>query len=177
MCPARGKKRLLSEIIPRFHPRTSLPVVRLSGGAGQIAARLNDLGVSPVYGPLWHQGVVKCLLSNIIYTGYPVYNKASNSRFMEFVDGQVKTADRSKPARKRAESDQVRPDEPEFPAIVEPEVFDQAQAKPRIEKAIAEKEAELETLLDGFAGLSPKLNRIMQVLACMVRAITAIEHR
>ena len=31
------------------------------------------------------------------------------------------------------------------------------QAKPRIEKAIAEKEAELETLLDGFAGLSPKL--------------------
>ena len=23
---------------------------------GQIAARLNDLGVSPVYGPLWHQG-------------------------------------------------------------------------------------------------------------------------
>ena len=31
------------------------------------------------------------------------------------------------------------------------------QAKPRIEKAIAEKEAELETLADGFAGLSPKL--------------------
>jgi hypothetical protein len=32
-----------------------------------------------------------------------------------------------------------------------------AGAKPRIEKVIAEKEAELETLLDGFAGLSPKL--------------------
>lgn len=32
-----------------------------------------------------------------------------------------------------------------------------AGAKPRIEKAVAEKEAELETLLDGFAGLSLKL--------------------
>jgi chaperonin cofactor prefoldin len=32
-----------------------------------------------------------------------------------------------------------------------------AGAKPRIAKAIAEKETELETLLDGFAGLSPKL--------------------
>jgi len=31
------------------------------------------------------------------------------------------------------------------------------KAKPTIEKAIAEKEAELEALLDGFAGLSPKL--------------------
>ena len=30
-------------------------------------------------------------------------------------------------------------------------------AKPRIEKIVAEKEAELEALLDGFAGLSPKL--------------------
>ena len=32
-----------------------------------------------------------------------------------------------------------------------------SKAKPTIEKAIAEKEAELEALLDGFAGLSPKL--------------------
>jgi chromosome segregation ATPase len=31
------------------------------------------------------------------------------------------------------------------------------QVRPRIEKAIAEKEAELEALLDGFAGLSAKL--------------------
>lgn len=97
--------------------------------AGQIAARLNDLGVSPVYGPLWHQGVVKYILANPIYTGHPVYNKQSNSRFMEFCDGQVKSADRSKPARKRAESDQIRPEQPEFPAIVEPDVFAQAQAK------------------------------------------------
>jgi len=97
--------------------------------AGQIAVRLNDLGVSPVYGPLWHQGVVKYILANPIYTGHPVYNKQSNSRFMEFVDGQVKSADRSKPARKRMKSDQVRPDEPEFPAIAEPDIFAQAQAK------------------------------------------------
>jgi len=31
------------------------------------------------------------------------------------------------------------------------------QVRPRIEKAIAEKEAELDALLDGFAGLSPRL--------------------
>jgi DNA invertase Pin-like site-specific DNA recombinase len=96
---------------------------------GQIATRLNDLGVSPVYGPLWHQGVVKYLLSNAVYVGRPTYNKASQSRFMEFVDGQVKTASRSTASRKRVDSDQIRPDKPEFPAIVEPEVFDKAQAK------------------------------------------------
>ncbi len=62
--------------------------------AGQIANRLNDLGVSPVFGPLWHQGVVKHLLSNPIYVGKPTYNKQSNSRFMEFSNGQVKTAER-----------------------------------------------------------------------------------
>ena len=78
---------------------------------GQIAARLNDLGVSPVYGPLWHRGVVKYILTNPVYTGRPVYNKASNSRFMEFVDGQVKTANRTKASRKRAEPDQIRPED------------------------------------------------------------------
>ena len=78
--------------------------------AGQIATRLNDLGVSPVFGPLWHQGVVKYLLANPVYVGRPTYNKQSNSRFMEFSDGQVKTAER-KPSRKHAESDQIRPEQ------------------------------------------------------------------
>lgn len=41
---------------------------------GQIAERLNDLGVSPVYGPLWHRGVVQYILANPIYTGRAVYN-------------------------------------------------------------------------------------------------------
>ena len=130
--------------------------------AGQIAARLNDLGVSPVYGPLWHQGVVKYILANQVYTGHPVYNKQSNSRFMEFVDGQVKTADRSKPARKRAKSDQVRPEQPEFPAIVEPEVFDQAQAKLTATKTLAHRAPKTAHLwLKGFV-ICAKCNKPMR---------------
>jgi DNA invertase Pin-like site-specific DNA recombinase len=96
--------------------------------AGQIAGRLNDLGVSPVFGPLWHQGVVKYLLANPIYFGKPTYNKQSNSRFMEFSNGQVRTADR-KSARKRHESDQIRPERDEFEPMVDPAAFDHAQAK------------------------------------------------
>ena len=96
--------------------------------AGQIAARLNDLGVSPVFGPLWHQGVVKYLLANPVYVGRPTYNKQSNSRFMEFSNGQVKTAER-KPSRKRAEADHIRPEKQEFKPMIDPDVFDKAQAK------------------------------------------------
>jgi hypothetical protein len=104
--------------------------------AGQIAGRLNELGVSPVFGPLWHQSVVKHLLSNPIYIGRPTYNKQSNSRFMEFTGGQVKTAER-KPARRHAESDRVRPDRDEFESMVAPEIFDKAQAKLAVTKTRA----------------------------------------
>jgi len=190
--------------------------------AGQIAARLNDLGVSPVFGPLWHQGVVKYLLANPVYVGRPTYNKQSNSRFMEFSNGQVKTAER-KPSRKRAEADHIRPEKQEFKPMIDPDVFDKAQAKldaatatnldearplldaihdakvgrngvwldmlgfvdahfrgskarrktrmsvqelygslyerakPELEKKVADKEAEIESVLDGFAGLTSKM--------------------
>ncbi|MBN2021587.1 MAG: recombinase family protein [Pirellulales bacterium] len=96
--------------------------------AGQIARRLNDLGIAPVYSPLWHQGVIKYILANPVYTGHPTYNKQSNSRFMEFSGGQVRTAER-KPARPRDKTDQVRPEQQEFKPLVAPEVFEKAQAK------------------------------------------------
>jgi hypothetical protein len=67
-------------------------------------------------------------LANPVYVGRPTYNKQSNSRFMEFSNGQVKTAAR-KPARKRAENDQIRPEKPEFKPLIDLEVFDKAQAK------------------------------------------------
>ena len=69
------------------------------------------------------------VLGNTIYLGRPTYNKASNSRFMEFVDGQVKTANRSKLYRKRSEADQIRSEEQEFSPIIDEAVFDKAQAK------------------------------------------------
>jgi hypothetical protein len=47
---------------------------------------------------------------------------------MEFVDGQVKTANRAEPSRKRTEADQIQSEE-QFTPIIEQEVFDKAQAK------------------------------------------------
>jgi hypothetical protein len=50
-------------------------------------------------------------------------------------------------------------------------------AKPRIEKVVAEKEAELETLLDGFAGLSPKLKeRANKRGEALQKEIDALQH-
>ena len=95
--------------------------------AGQIASRLNDLGVSTVYGPLWHQSVIKHMLSNPVYIGRPTYNKESAGRFMEFSNGQVRAVDSK--TRRRHKDDQIAPDEDEFPPIVPPEAFKKAQAK------------------------------------------------
>lgn len=81
-----------------------------------------------MFSPLWHQNVVKYLLANPVYVGRPTYNRQSNSRFMEFAGGQVKAAER-KPARKRAQDDQIRPERSEFKPMIDPEVFDKAQAK------------------------------------------------
>ncbi|MBN2022972.1 MAG: recombinase family protein [Pirellulales bacterium] len=96
--------------------------------AGQIAVRLNDLGVSTVYGPLWHQNTIKHLLTNPVYLGRPTYNKESGGRFMEFSNGQVRTAAR-KTDRPRDKADQIAPDKEEFPPVVAPEVFEKARAK------------------------------------------------
>ena len=65
--------------------------------AGQIANRLNDLGVPPVFGPLWHQGVVKHFFRTRFTSANPPTTRQSNSRFMEFSNGQVKTASESRP--------------------------------------------------------------------------------
>jgi hypothetical protein len=96
---------------------------------GQIAARLNDLGVSPIFGPLWHRSVIRYMLANPAYLGYPTWNKASNSRFMEFCGGQIKTVNGQKTGRKRAEADQFRPDEPEYAPLTDQETWDKVQNK------------------------------------------------
>ncbi len=96
---------------------------------GQIAARLNELGVSPVYGPQWHRGVVRYLLENPVYLGLPTWNKAGNSRFMEFTAGQVQGVNGRKTGRKRDESDLVSLEQPEFPPLVDQETWERVQAK------------------------------------------------
>ena len=120
--------------------------------AGQIASRLNDLGVLPVFGPLWHQGVVKYLLANPVYVGRPTYNKQSNSRFMEFTGGQVKTAER-KPSRKRAEADHIRPEKQEFKPMIDPDVFDKAQAKLAATKTRAHGPEDRRLMAQGVRGV------------------------
>ncbi len=50
-----------------------------------------------------------------------------------------------------------------------------SKTKPRIEKAIAEKEAEIESILDGFAGLTPKMkDRVNKRLEALQKEIDTL---
>jgi hypothetical protein len=96
---------------------------------GQIAARLNDRGVSPLFGPLWHCSLIRGMLANPAYFGYPTWNKASNRRFVKFCGGQIKSVNGQKTGRKRAEADHFRPDEPEYKPLTDQETWDKVQNK------------------------------------------------
>jgi DNA invertase Pin-like site-specific DNA recombinase len=77
---------------------------------GQLATRLNDLGVPCAYAPMWHRAHVAYLLTNPIYLGLPTWNKASNGRFARH-DGPV------------------APDAPEFPPIIDEQTWCVVQEK------------------------------------------------
>lgn len=95
---------------------------------GQIATRLNAMGISGVFGP-WNKQKVKALLKNPVYIGLPTWNKRGGSRFSEFVGGQIREVKKVKLGRPRQASDFVQPDKQEFPPIVSVEVFEKAQAR------------------------------------------------
>jgi site-specific DNA recombinase len=59
----------------------------------QIATRLNELGISPVFGEHWHKVTVRQLLQNPAYIGLPAWNKKASSRFAEFVNGQIRAVE------------------------------------------------------------------------------------
>ena len=99
----------------------------------QIATRLNELKIDPVFGIAWNKEKIKQLLRNPIYIGYPTSNKRGNGRHKEFVNGQEQPVPqvngRALTARKREPSDWWQPTEAEFSPIVPKELFEQAQSK------------------------------------------------
>ncbi len=97
----------------------------------QIATRLNELGVNPVYGKAWDKVRVREMLGNPAYVGFPTWNKQASSRFVEFVDGRFQEVSHKKGGRQRAESDYVKPAKPLYKPLVPPKMWEKVQAKLR----------------------------------------------
>lgn len=99
----------------------------------QIAARLNDAGVSSVFGEGWNKQKVKQTLMNPAYIGMPAYNKRSSGRFWEYVGGEMhpvkRTKGRAKAGRTRSQDDYIFPSKPVFAPIVPIELFNEVQHK------------------------------------------------
>src|SRR5690606_17568003 len=73
------------------------------------------------------------LLKHPIYIGFPTWNKSAQSRFAEFVDGQVREVARvngkAKLGRRRTEADYLQPEKPVFKPLVSREIWDKVQTK------------------------------------------------
>ncbi len=96
---------------------------------GQIADRLNDLKISPIFGAMWHKSVVTAILQNPIYLGLPTWNRRGGGSFAEFVGGQVRAVEEPKRGKRRAVEDQIRPDKPEFTPIIDSMIWEKTQRK------------------------------------------------
>jgi DNA invertase Pin-like site-specific DNA recombinase len=100
---------------------------------GKIAERLNSLGVDPVFAKHWYKVLVRGLLKNPAYIGLPTYNKNGASRFVEYVDGQLREVEKvngkAKMGRKRKPADFIQPAQPEYTPIVSLDVWNTAQRK------------------------------------------------
>ena len=96
-----------------------------------VADRLNTLGVSPVFGKMWYKQIVKPLLMNPIYIGFPADNEKGGSRFYEYVNGQVQEVENPKASRRRDQSDWWRCPDQHFEPIIAPELFNRVQQKLR----------------------------------------------
>src|SRR5262249_24707988 len=98
-----------------------------------LATRLNDLHVPPIMGQAWYHFRVRKLLQNPVYkTGLPAWNKESQGRLHELVDGQRRRVTGAKgqppPNRRRDRTDHVVPNG-ESQGLVDPAVWEAAQVK------------------------------------------------
>lgn len=100
---------------------------------GQIATRLNDLAVDPVFGEHWNKVKIRTLLKNPAYIGLPTYNKRGGSRFVEYVNGGFKEVERTngkaKLGRWRQKEDFIQPSEAEYEPLVDLEIWNRVQGK------------------------------------------------
>ncbi len=95
----------------------------------QIANRLNDLQVKPVFGEAWYKHTIRAMLANPVYLGRPTWNKRGASEFIEYVGGQLREVNGAKRGRHRDASDFVQPEKPEFPPVIDDKTWEAAQAK------------------------------------------------
>lgn len=99
----------------------------------QIATRLNQAKVDPVFGCHWDKVKIGQMLRNPIYIGLPTWNKQASSRFVEFIDGEVrdvaKVNGKVKQGRDRQAVDFVQPEKPQFKAIIDAKTWAKVQAK------------------------------------------------
>ncbi len=101
---------------------------------GQIATRLNLQGIKPQVGVAWNKVVVKALLKNPVYVGFPTFNKRGQGDFVEWSDGAAKplqTDGAAKRIRPRKTSDWIAPAVRQFESIVPQPLFDEVQKKLR----------------------------------------------
>ncbi len=101
--------------------------------AQQIAARLNQAKVDPVFGEHWDKMKIKQLLRNPIYIGLPTWNKRGGSRFVEYVAGDVRAVAKINGAvklgRHRDATDYCQPDKPAFKPIIDAKTWKRVQEK------------------------------------------------
>ena len=92
-----------------------------------IADKLNDAGVDPVFAPKWYKTILRPLLKNPVYIGFPTDNKRAGSRHYEYVDGVVRPVERATGGRSRKKRDWWQPLERQFDPIVSPDLFNRVQ--------------------------------------------------
>ena len=103
---------------------------------GQIASRLNKLGVGSVFADTWHKVHIRAILCNPVCIGFPTWNKRGGSRFAEFVGGQIVSVSRkngkAKVGRCRAPADFVQADNPQFAPLIDSATWERTQQKIKI---------------------------------------------
>lgn len=101
----------------------------------QVATRLNLAGIKPQVGIAWNKQVVKSLLLNPAYIGFPSFNKRAGSKFYEYVGGEAQPAPVEpgrmfpKKGRRRDRKDWITTTEVQFEPIVEPKIYETVQQK------------------------------------------------
>ncbi|MEX2113792.1 MAG: recombinase family protein, partial [Pirellulales bacterium] len=98
----------------------------------QLATRLNELKVDPVFGELWDKVKILSMLRNPVYIGQPAWNKRAGSRFVEYVNGQIrdvaKVNGKAKLGRWRDRDNYVGSGE-QFKPIIDAETWNKVQRK------------------------------------------------
>lgn len=117
---------------------------------GQIADRLNALGKVTTVASPWNKVIVRQMLANPIYIGFPSWNKRAGSRFKEYVGGEIQDVTKTK-GRKRTTDDYVQPSKQEFPPLIDSDTWDKVQAKLQATKQRTKRAPQVSELwLKGF---------------------------